>query len=232
MNDGMVAENINIFQEVCQAHPQLIAISNEELIGMLPEHPELLDFFLSKNEKMVRDIVNKFVRSRGLNVDEEFREELFQVSLIKLSHCYMKYNPALGYKFSTFIYNALFRNLINYCRCPKKNVTLDCVGDEKMDFMLPSTESLETTVSNNLHTEAIYQSLTVLSELEQVVMCLKLDLDLTALIIHGPLMPYLIEAQSLSKRKLNYIYTRSIKKLRTNPEAYTKLVDAYEYRVA
>ena len=105
-----------IFNSIRRAYPQLVDYSNEELLPRLADNEELLNYFISKNEDLIWRVVHQFnvkYQLRNFWRDDSFRQELFQVGLIKLYETIRNYNPELGYRFSTFVYKAVYNSLIS-----------------------------------------------------------------------------------------------------------------------
>lgn len=233
MRNDSLEMSCSVFEELYSAYSdpedsQLECYSNEELIILLPDHQELLDFFISKNENMLWDIVNKFIHMRNLSLDEISRQELFQVAVIKLFQCYDKYNPERS-RFSTFAYSAIFNSLKNYCRGARHE---ECRGDEELEYRLPPTASFEDSLLAKEGAKSLYQSLAILENIERAVLYLRFDLDPKALETGESLLPYILQAQTFSSGKKQNIYNRAIRKLRINPQSYSRLINAYKIYVA
>ena len=233
MNNDSIKMSCSVFKELYTAYSepedsQLKCYSNEELIILLPDHQELLDYFISKNENMLWRIVHKFLDGRDLGRDETFMQELFQVAVIKLFLCYEKYSPERG-RFSTFAYNVILNSLKNYCRKPRRE---ECKEDEELEYRLPPAESFEDSVLDREWSKSLYQSLSTLENIERAVLYLKFDLDPKSLETGESLIPYILQAQNFSSSKKQNIYNRAIRKLRINTQSYSLLIDAYKIYAA
>ena len=234
MANDSLKMSCSVFKELYKSYSeredsQLKCYSNEELIILLPDHQELLDYFISKNENMLWRIVHKFLDGRDIGRDEAFMQELFQVAVIKFFQCYDKYNPELGFKFSTFAYSAILNSLKNYCRGQWRE---ECKEDEELEYRLPPAESFEDSVLDKEWAKSLYQSLATLENIERAVLCLRFDLDSKALETEESLIPYIIQAQTFSSSKKQNIYNRAIRKLSINTQSYSLLIDAYKIYAA
>ena len=233
MANDSLKMSCSVFKELYKSYSeredsQLKCYSNEELIILLPDHQELLDYFISKNENMLWNIINKFTNKRNLRLDETSKQELFQVAVIKLSQCYDKYNPERG-RFSTFVYRAILNTLAN---CYNKPHLEEFGWDEELEYRLPPAESFEDSVLDKEWAKSLYQSLATLENIERAVLCLRFDLDSKALETEESLIPYIIQAQTFSSSKKQNIYNRAIRKLRMNTQSYSLLIDAYKIYAA
>ena len=229
MANDPIEKSCSIFKKLHEAYSELEDYSNEELIVLLPDHQELLDYFISRNENMLWSIVHKFLGGRDIGRDEARMQELFQVAAIKLFQCYDKYNPELGFKFSTFAYNAILNTLKNYCRGRKRE---ECKKDEELEYRLPPSESFEDSVLDKEWAKFLYQSLATLENVERAVLCLRFDLDPKDLETWESLIPYILQAKNFSPSKKQNVYTRAIRKLRINTQSYSLLIDAYKIYAA
>ena len=228
MANDPIEKSCSIFKKLHEAYSELEDYSNEELIVLLPDHQELLDYFISRNENMLWSIVHKFLGGRDIGRDEARMQELFQVAAIKLFQCYDKYNPERG-RFSTFVYRAILNTLAN---CYNKPHLEEFGWDEELEYRLPPSESFEDSVLDKEWAKSLYQSLATLENIERAVLCLRFDLDSKALETEESLIPYIIQAQTFSSSKKQNIYNRAIRKLRMNTQSYSLLIDAYKIYAA
>ena len=228
-----------IFNSIRRAYPQLVDYSNEELLPRLADNEELLNYFISKNEDLIWRVVHQFnvkYQLRNFWRDDSFRQELFQVGLIKLYETIRNYNPELGYRFSTFVYKAVYNSLISYCFGAKNRFRfheiLSLDGEAGPEMGDTSTASEVFTVKHNMGSDLVYQALRVLTKMELAVVCLRMELPASAMDIHCDIAPYMREARDLTKSQRHQIYSKAITKLKTDPRALAMLMDAYEYLVA
>ena len=225
----------SIFNDVRMAHSQLADCSNEELLSRLADDEDLLNYFISKNETLIWSIIYQFnfrYQVRNFWQDDSLRQELFQIGLIKFYECIKRFSPKRGRRFSTFVYKAVHNSLISYCFGNENRFRfyeiLSLDGDELT--MIASSAKLSPT--HNLGSEFLYQSLAVLSQLEQAVICIKMDLNPTAMLARYDLSPFIRKARALTKNQFYSIYSRAMMKLKSDHRAMAKLTDAYECLVA
>jgi RNA polymerase sigma factor (sigma-70 family) len=92
---------------------------------------------IEENKFMVQKIVNLFYRK----IDNVMltREDLTQVANMTLIKCWRKFNPALGYKFSTLAYMSIKGSVGNYIKCNEMQIH---VPRGKMDQLYSYYSSL------------------------------------------------------------------------------------------
>ena len=88
--------------------------SNEELLSIYnkTQNIEIMTKLLYKNKNMIHHVINKYFS----HTDKVTKEDLYQEGMIALYNCINQYDISKNTMFSTYIYQSIYHNLINYSK--------------------------------------------------------------------------------------------------------------------